>query len=631
MSENETSWLEPPPSRVGELFFRAVDHFDDRPSMRHREANDWVDISWREFGKRAEQLGAAMLALGVQQGDRVCILSNTRWEWAVADQAILAIGAVTVPIYQSNLPDEVHYILDHAGAKVVFCEDIEQLSKVRQVREDLPDLKHAVLISGKIKDDAPPFPNPYREQPEGDKHKEEKMETFVLPITRLFSHGKEVLTSAPTLVRDRACQGDTDEMASIVYTSGTTGRPKGAVLSHDCILFEMECLSSNLHVDASDETLLFLPMAHIFARVGFLATLRMGYVVSFAQSIEALLDNLAEVKPTFMFSVPRIYEKVYNKVISGVAAGSRLKKQLFGFAMLTGRAVADRREARKFIPPWLAWPNQVAEMLVFNKLKNTFGGNLRFFISGGAPLSKEIAQFFLSAGILVLEGYGLTENTAASNLNTPDAFRLGTVGKALPGVGVRIAEDGEIMLKGRNVFKGYYRREDATAEAMEPDGWFHTGDIGVIDADGFLKITDRKKDLIVTSGGKNVAPQNIENHIKTHPMVSQVMVYGDRRKYLTALLTLDPDEAASYAERHELEYEEFEDLCAHPEVKEKMERVIQEKNRHLASYETIKKFVIVAKDFEIGDELTPTLKVKRKVVTEKYWGELGSMYDEEVL
>jgi len=265
---------------------------------------------------------------------------------------------------------------------------------------------------------------------------------------------------------------------------------------------------------------------------------------------------------------------------------------------------------------------------VFNKLKKLFGGELRFFISGGAPLSREIAEFFHAAGILVLEGYGLTENTAASNLNSADAFKLGTVGRALSGVEVRIAEDGEIMLRGKNVFAGYHRREEATAEVLEEDGWFHTGDIGVIDDDGYLKITDRKKDLIVTSGGKNIAPQNIENLMKTDPLISQIMVYGDKRNYLTALVTLDPDEAVSYAEHKELEYEDFAELTRDPIIHQKLDRVIQAKNRKLASYETIKKFAVLEQDFEIGEELTPTLKVKRKFTIEKYQKKLGALYEE---
>ena len=617
---------------MGELFFNAVQQFDDNVAMRYRDPDRWVDISWREFGDLVRRLGTGLAALGMEKGDRVAVLSNSRTEWAVIDQANLATGVITVPIYQSNLSHEVKYILDNAGARAVFVEDQEQLGKVLEVRSELPLLEYAILIKGKVKDvgiNVKPAPDdsPYR----GSVRGRAEPGGFVLAYDKLLDLGKELLKESggdTDPIRRRLDSLSQQDQATFVYTSGTTGPPKGAVLTHENLLFEVEALAPVMQVDQSDETLLFLPMAHIFARVGYLASMRLGFVVSFAESIDALMDNLAEIRPTFVFSVPRIYEKVYNKVISGVQSGSRLKKQLFAFAMAVGRAASRRLQQGKWVPPWISIPLQVAQMLVFNKLKKLFGGELRFFISGGAPLSREIAEFFHAAGILVLEGYGLTENTAASNLNSADAFKLGTVGRALEGVEVRIAEDGEIMLRGKNVFSGYHRREEATAEVLEEDGWFHTGDIGVIDEDGYLKITDRKKDLIVTSGGKNIAPQNIENLMKTDPMISQIMVYGDKRNYLTALVTLDPDEAASYAEHKELEYEDFAELTRDPIIHQKLDRVIQAKNRKLASYETIKKFAVLEQDFEIGEELTPTLKVKRKFTIEKYQKELDALYEE---
>ena len=509
---------------------------------------------------------------------------------------------MTVPVYQSNLAHEVRYVLDHAGARVVFAEDQEQLSKVQMVRAELARLEHAVLISGKAKEDG-----------------------FTLAFDRLMERGREVLQANPEVVNERLARVGPRDTATIVYTSGTTGPPKGAVLTHQNLLFQARALAPVMRVDATDETLLFLPLAHIFARVGAMASLELGFTISYAESIDQLLDNLAEVQPTFMFSVPRIYEKVYNKVLAGVQSGSRLKKQLFAYAMAVGRAVSRRKQQGKWVPPHLSLSFQAAEMLVFGKLKRTFGGKIRFFISGGAPLAREIAEFFHAAGMLILEGYGLTETTAASNLNAPRAFRFGTVGKPLPGVKMRIADDGEILLRGDNIFAGYYRREDATAEVMQ-DGWFCTGDIGTIDADGLLRITDRKKDLIVTSGGKNIAPQNIENLLKTDPIISQVMVYGDKRNYLTALVTLDPDEAASYAEHKEIAWEHISELSRHPQIRDRVDRAIQKKNQKLASYETIKKFAILEGDFEVGEELTPTLKVKRKFTIEKYIDLLEGLY-----
>ena len=565
-------------------------------------ASEWVDITWAEFEKQAAKVAAALAELGVEKGDRVAILANSRTEWAIIDVANLTAGFVTVPVYQSNLPHEVAYILDHAQAKVVFVEDREQLGKVLEVRGELPGLEHAILIDGKV-----------------------KTPDFTLGWEHLIDRGEARLEREPDLLKTLCGAVEPDDMATIVYTSGTTGPPKGAVLTHKNLVFEAESLVAALPVDQTDETLLFLPLAHIFARVGFLGSLRLGYTVSFAESIERLLDNVAEVRPTFLFSVPRIYEKVYNAVLSGVIRGSRLKKQIFAFALAIGQAVSKRKQAGRWVPPWLALPFQAAELLVFNKLKRRFGGELRFFISGGAPLALEIAEFFHAAGMLVLEGYGLTENVAAACVNRMDKYRFGTVGPAIPNVDVRIADDGEVLLRGDNVFAGYHRNEKATAEAIV-DGWFHTGDIGEVDDDGFLRITDRKKDLIVTSGGKNVAPQNIENLMKTAPIISQIMVHGDKRNYLTAILTIDEEEARSYAEHKEIEAEDWEELCEHPLIRSRVEREMAARNKGLASYETIKKFAIVAQEFEVGEELTPSLKVKRKVVTEKYQELLDGMY-----
>ena len=592
------------PRSLGELFLRAVERFGDGVAMRRRDAAaaEWVDIDWREFGRLVARLAAGLAELGLDPGDRVAILSNTRVEWALADVAVLASGLVTVPVYQSNLPHEVAYILEHCGAKAVFAEDREQLGKVLEVRGDLPALEHVVLIDGKV-----------------------SVQGFVLGWNHLLQRGDARLVSEPGLLRARADAVEPDDVATIVYTSGTTGPPKGAVLTHGNLAFEAEALATVLPVDQRDETVLFLPLAHIFARVGFLGALRLGYTVSFAESIDRLLDDVAEVRPTFLFSVPRIYEKVYNAVLSGVLRGSRLKRQLFAFALAVGRAVSRRRQEGRWVPPWLLLPYQAAELLVFGKLSRRFGGNLRFFISGGAPLAREIAEFFHAAGMLVLEGYGLTENVAAACINLVDRYRFGTVGPPIPGVEVRIADDGEILLRGGNVFAGYYRNEEATAEALV-DGWFHTGDIGELEADGLLRITDRKKDLIVTSGGKNVAPQNLENQLKTSPIISQAMVHGDKRNYLVALLTLDPEEVRAYAAHKEIESDDFAELCAHPVVRARVEREVEERNRRLASYETVKKFVIVAKEFEVGEELTPTLKVKRKVVTEMYRDLLDGLY-----
>ena len=590
---------------LGELFFHAAKKYDKEVAMRKRDyiLQEWVDVTWHEFEKKVEELAAKLLEFEIEKGDKVAILSNSRLEWGIIDIANFSVGAVTVPIYQSNLPEEVEYVLKHSEAKLVFVEDREQLAKVLEVRSELPILKHIILIEGKVKTPG-----------------------FIIGYDSLFESGKQILAKTPNIVKDRTFKVKTEDIASIVYTSGTTGPPKGVLLTHGNFLFELDSLSKVLPVNESDETLLFLPLAHIFARIGFLAFLKKGFIVSFAESIDRLMDNMLEIRPTFLFSVPRIYGKVYNTIISGVSRSNRLSKQIFSFSMSIGRSVSKLKQNNKWIPPHLDFSNQVAELLVFNKLKKRFGGKLRFFISGGAPLSKEIAEFFHAAGIMILEGYGLTENVAAATLNTLDNYKFGTVGKLIPGVEVDFAEDGEILLKGKNIFKGYFKNEEATKESIDND-WFHTGDIGVIDNKGFLKITDRKKDLIVTSAGKNIAPQNIENLMKTTPILSQIMVYGDKRNYLTAIVTLNQDEVTIYADSKNIDYNEYKELLSHKLIINKVEREIQKKNKKLASYETIKKFRIIENEFEIGEELTPTLKVKRKVTIDKYIKVLDSMYD----
>jgi long-chain acyl-CoA synthetase len=598
------------PVSTGALFLNAVERFDDHVVMRqkHPDKGEWISYDWVELGKMVRETAASLLADGVQHGDRVAVMSNSRMEWAIADIATLLIGAVTVPVYQSNLPDEVQYILDHAGAVVIFVEDSEQLSKIQQIHSDVPAIRRVIQFDGKVRSD----------------------DDLVRRLDRYREDGRDALEADPSLLDARVEAVRPEHMATIVYTSGTTGRPKGAVLTHEAVLFELKSIAQVLSVGTTDETLLFLPMAHIFARLGYMATLRQGFIISFGESMALVMQNMAEIKPTFVFSVPRIYEKVYSAITSKISKGLRLSKQMFFFATTVGRWISHRKQAGNW--SWWRYPHlvllgEMANMLVLRKLGKLFGGELRFFISGGAPLPREIAEFMHSIGVLVLEGYGLTETMAASNLNTLTDFRFGTVGKPIPGVDIKIAGDGEILIKGPNVLREYYRRPEATAEAIDDEGWFLTGDIGEFDKDGFLRITDRKKDLIVTSAGKNIAPQNIENQIKQDPWISQVVVFGDKRKYLVALITLDEIEVMKYADEKEIEYESFRDLARHERVKRRVDRIMAEKNKRLASFETIKYWTVLERDFEVGEELTPSMKVKRKVCTTKYADQLDAMYE----
>ena len=420
-----------------------------------------------------------------------------------------------------------------------------------------------------------------------------------------------------------------DLLATIVYTSGTTGQPKGVAISHGNLSSEIDALRKVFYFPPDQESLLFLPLAHILARGVQFFQLCTGFVQAYAESIDKLLDNLKEIRPHFMACVPRIFEKIHMKILSDVQTSNPLKKNLFHWALSVGTQVSRAKAQNRPISMILKAQYEMAKRLVFSKLHKKLGGRIWVFISGGAPLAEEVAEFFHAADILILEGYGLTETTAAINCNRPDHFRFGTVGAPMANIEEKIADDGEILVRGGHVFSGYYRNKEATAEAFTSDGFFKTGDIGEFDADGFLKITDRKKDLIVTAAGKNVAPQHVENILKNDSLISQVMVHGDRRKFLSALITLNPDEIKKLATQLKIPDSEYSSLTQHPKIYETVRKRVEEKNKQLPSYETIKRFAILDKDFTVeGGELTPTLKVKRKLLTDRYRRILDSFYKE---
>ena len=573
------------------------------PAVTFKKDGAWKEVSWAEVARRARDVADGLASMGVQPGDRIAIIGETQLEWILADLGTLGVGAVTVTIYQSNKPHEVQYILENSGARWIFCDTDAQVAKVREVRGQLPELRGIVRATGGAAD------------------------AFERTLADVEKAGAEWRKSNPDAHAQRTSRIRSDDPASFIYTSGTTGNPKGVVLTHANWVYEAEAVAGLKIIQPEDVVLMFLPMAHSFAKVIEAVWFGTGCTAAFVESLEKIMDNAQEVRPTIMPAVPRIFEKAYNTVISKGLASPGLKGRLFALAMESFDRYSNARDTGK---SFSSLGLLVGNRLVFPKLKaaltERFGGRMRLFVSGGAPLSTKIAYFFEQLGFMICEGYGLTETSAASFVNIPGKVRIGTVGPAVPGTQVRIAEDGEILIKGPGIMKGYYRNPEATAEVLK-DGWLATGDIGELDPEGRLKITDRKKDIIVTAGGKNVAPQNLENDLKTDNLISQVMVHGDKRKFLSALITLNDENARKWATENGVPPGAA--LHQDPRIIARIQRAVDSLNARQASYSTIKKFAIVSKDFTVeSGELTPTLKVKRKHVTQKYKDVLDAFYVE---
>ena len=592
---------------LGGLFWEQVGRLTDRPAQRVKTGGTWQEMSWRALGEEVREIALGLIALGRQPGEAVAILSQTRAEWVRADFAILSTGGVTIPVYPSYPPETLAYIVRDSEARTIFVEDEHQLAKVLGVASEMPSLETVVLMQGR----APVSGGDGRLR--------------VLDWESLRARGRE--GSSRQGLEARLAGIKPSDVATIVYTSGTTGSPKGVVQTHGNHLAALDMIARTSGVHEGDVHLLFLPLAHSFARMESFLGIRLGLTTAFAESLERLPENLREVSPDFICSVPRVFEKVYAKILTGVAAAPPIRQRIFHWALGAGRRASRLEREGRPLPAGLRFQRTIADRLVFGKLRAALGGRLRFCVSGGAPLSAEIAEFFHAAGILVLEGYGLTETCPILASNHPGAFKFGTVGRAFPEIEVRIAEDGEILARGPNIAQGYYRKEEETAAVFRPGGWFHTGDVGELDAEGYLKITDRKKDLIKTSGGSYVAPQHIENLLKGDPFVSQALVEGDRRPYPVALITLNPDELAKVAREAGLGDKPAAEIVRHPVVMERVRRTVDGVNAHLASYAQVKRFAILPADFtQDGGELTPTLKVKRRDVRAKYAEVIESMY-----
>ena len=554
-------------------------------------------LSWRELSEHARRVASGLIALGVEPGDRVSLLCSTRPEWIIADLGILNAGAATTTIYPSNTPEEIAFILRDSGSRVVIAETAAHVAAIESVREQVPDLEHIVGIGGDTSSNA-----------------------VSSTLERLGEHGDDAN------VDNRLDQLGPASLATLIYTSGTTGRPKGVELTHENWLYTASAAGELDVIDSNDVHFLWLPLSHSFGKVLEVLVIDAGTETFIDGRPDRIVENLAHARPTVMAAAPRIFEKVYNVIVSGVKAEGGLKEPIFRWAAAVGtRRSRIVRNGGK-VPSSLAIQHAVADRLVFSKIRDRFGGRIRFFVSGSAPLSLELAEFFDGAGLTILEGYGLTESSASTFVNPPDRPRFGTVGPPVPGTEVRIADDGEVLLSGRGIMRGYFGLPEETAATLM-DGWLYTGDIGELDEHGYLRITDRKKELIKTSGGKYVAPAKIEGLLKVaSPYISNAVVHGDRRKYCTALVTLDPDTSATWAVSEGVDPES---VSSHPKMRALIEEAVASVNAGLASYESVKRIEILPQDFTVeSGELTPSMKVKRKVVTERHMDLFDSMYDE---
>ncbi len=592
---------------LNRMFLNRIETGGDAVRYLVPDGTAWNPMTYREVGAAVREMANGLFSLGLSRGDKVAILSSTRVEWCLADIAGILGGFVTVPIFPSLLPDQVAYILGHSASRVVFVEDELQWEKVAGIRKSRPGLSTIILLSG---------------DPKGREG--------TIGLSDLRARGTEYAAANPDALSRRTEEIQPEDDLTIIYTSGTTGPPKGVVIVHRNYVFSVGAGQEAISIPRGELFLQLLPLAHSLGRYEHFMTFDAMTVSAFARSLLTVGEDLHRVRPQVMVSVPRLYEKFYAAILAKMDEEGGLKKKIFSWAVQVGREMSRRKQRGEAAGGLLSLRFALAERPVFHKIRERMGGRLRFSISGGAPLSREVAEFLHALGILVLEGYGLTENGGPTAVNRLEHFKFGTVGKALPGTEIRIAPDGEILLRGPHVFRGYHGDPEATREALDADGWLHTGDIGVLDSDGFLTITDRKKDIIVTSGGKNVAPQNVENLLKNDKFVSQVLVYGDRRKYLTALITLSAEEIGKWAEDNGLPERDTVHLAKDPKVEAMMRGRVDEINRQLASFEQVKKFVLLGNDFtqETG-ELTPTLKVKRKVVLQKYGGLLDALYEKD--
>ena len=590
------------------LFLSRVQKYGDRVALRKKEYGIWKDILWKEYGENVKYVSLGLITLGLKKGECVTLIGENRPEWLYADIGIMAAGGITSAIYTTNSPEQCEYIIGHSEARFHIAEDEEQLDKVLKVRTNLSKLEKIIIIDM-----------------EGLKHFNDPM---VMSFEDLIKLGRDLEKKYPDLFEIRLNEAKPEDTALLIYTSGTTGPPKGAMLSHASIVWTTGAINDALPLYETDEVLSFLPLSHIAERMFsvFLA-IRYGYTVNFIENTDTVTQNMVEVSPTVFFAVPRIWEKYSSTITIRMSESTLLKKLIYHLSLKIGEKVTDLK-LKKGKPPFL-WRiiYLVAHFIAFRKLKERLGfDRVRLAISAAAPISPDVLQYYHSIGIPLREIYGQTEDCGPTSVHLGDRIKIGTVGQAVPGVQIKIAEDGEILVKGPNVFQGYFKNPEATKETLK-DGWLYSGDVGELDENGYLQITDRKKDLIITAGGKNIAPQNIENQLKFSPYINDAIVIGDGRKYLTALIMIDEDNVVKYAQDNRIPFTTYSDLSKNTEIKRLITTEVEKVNKTMASVETIKKFTIFDKRLDQeGGELTPTMKVKRKYINEMYKDIIESMY-----
>ncbi|MEP0822548.1 MAG: long-chain fatty acid--CoA ligase [Ignavibacterium sp.] len=598
-------------STIAEMFDRITRKYEHsgRPMLQYKTDGTYRSITHAEYRRQVERFALGLASLGMKKGDRLSIVSENRPEWVIADMAMVILGIINVPIYPTLTPKQIEYIYNDAGIRMAIVSNQMQLNKIQRIRSDVKTLEHVAVMSDK-----------------GVTAGED-----VLSFSRMYEMGDALGQSHPDLLHESMARVKPDDLLTFIYTSGTTGNPKGVMLTHKNLVSNIKASADVIPFGETDTLLSFLPLCHSFERMaGYYTTMACGVTVAYAESVETVRDNLLEVHPTVVTTVPRLFERIYNRLMKQVDSSPAPRQKIFHWALALGKEMAAAKRSGR-VSPFLRLQHSLASKLVYSKLKERTGGRIRFFVSGGAALPKMLGEFFEAMGIQIIEGYGLTETSPVLTVNRLDDYKFGTVGKPIPGVEIKIAEDGEILARGPNIMVGYYNNKKATEEVIDKDGWFHTGDIGHFDEGGHLMITDRKKHLFVSSGGKNIAPQPIENLFLASKYIDQFVLIGDGRMFLTALIVPEFEIVKEYAHQNGLLFDSERDLTASDSIREMFKKEIERIQKDLPAFERVRRFELLDKPLTVeSGEITPTLKVKRKVVEEKYAGLIEKMYEDVV-